>query len=48
VEIADSFDSEQRFFCEDGPGEITGNAHRLLGRKDETLVTVCLLAQSNM
>jgi hypothetical protein len=48
VEIADSFDSEQRFFCEDGPGEITGNAHPLLGRNDETLVTVCLLAQSNM
>jgi len=48
VEIADSFDSEQRFVCEEGPGEITGNAHPLLDRDNETVVTVCVLAQSNM
>lgn len=48
VEIKESFDADQRFFCEDGPGDIFGNAHPLLERENETIVTICLLAESNM
>jgi hypothetical protein len=48
VSIDTSEDPEQRWFCEDGPESIFGNAHPVQERENETVVTICLVAESNL
>jgi hypothetical protein len=45
--IDTSPDPGERWFCEDGPEEIIGNASDL-DRETETEVTICLVGESNL
>jgi hypothetical protein len=48
VAIDSSIDEDQRWFCEDDPIAIQGNGHPELNPDNETVVTICIVAQSNM
>jgi len=48
VAIDSSIDENQRWFCEDDPQGIQGNGHPELGPENETIVTIQIVAVSNM